>query len=400
MQEIWNNISTQTQTYGPRVLAAIIILVGFIVLAYIVRWLIAAAVNRTAFARKANETRKAGAKSLGASLSSAAFWIIILIGVVQALTQLQLTTVTDPLNAMLGQVFAYLPRILGAILVLFIFLIVASVVSQTARAVLVFADPVPQRMGLTKEPANISGITATVLGAIIIAIGAIAAIDALDIQAISGPATDMLQEIVAIIPNAIAALIILGIFLVIARFVTVLLKRVLPGTGLDAAVSRTGLFSGADSGLTASTAVATVAGFFIVLTGLIAALRALDMPALTAILNVVLDMAARIAFGAVIIFAGVFIARIVSSAMASAGSGVVDVAASVVKWAIIVLAAILGISRMGLDPEGGQFILDAARIVLIGAALAMAIAFGWGGRDWAARQLERLRASPAPPPRS
>ncbi len=399
MQEIWNNISTQTQTYGPRVLAAILILVGFIVLAYIVRWLIAAAVNRTAFARKAYETRKAGAKSLGASLSSAAFWIIILIGVVQALTQLELTTVTDPLNAMLGQVFAYLPRILGAILVLFIFLIVASVVSQTARAVLVFADPVPQRMGLTKEPANISGITATVLGAIIIAIGAIAAIDALDIQAISGPATDMLQEIVAIIPNAIAALIILGIFLVIARFVTVLLKRVLPGTGLDAAVSRTGLFSGADSGLTASTAVATVAGFFIVLTGLIAALRALDMPALTAILNVVLDMAARIAFGAVIIFAGVFIARLVSSAMASAGSGAVDVAASVVKWAIIVLAAILGISRMGLDPEGGQFILDAARIVLIGAALAMAIAFGWGGRDWAARQLERLRTPPAPPPR-
>ncbi|MCF6329687.1 MAG: hypothetical protein L3J02_07805, partial [Henriciella sp.] len=135
--------------------------------------------------------------------------------------------------------------------------------------------------------------------------------------------------------------------------------------------------------------------FFIVLLGLIQALKALKFDMLTDAMNVVLDMGASIAFGAFIIFAGVFLARIVSNAMSSAGGKATDTAAGIVKWIIIGLTMIMGISRMGLDPTGGTFVLDVAKLLAMGAAVgvagAIAIGFGWGGRDWFGKQLESWR---------
>ena len=87
------------------------------------------------------------------------------------------------------------------------------------------------------------------------------------------------------------------------------------------------------------------------------------------------------------------IARLVSGAMAATGSGISDTVASVVKWIIVGLAVILGISRMELDPTGGEFVLNVAEMLVMGLAVGIAIAvgigFGWGGRDWFGKQLEK-----------
>jgi hypothetical protein len=395
LQELWESFVAQAQAYGPKAIVAALILLGFIAVAYIARWIIAAAINRTSLAKKANAVPGRETRTLGASLGAAAFWVIILVGIVQALTQLELTEVTDPLNRMLGEIFGYLPQIVGAILIFLVFLILASVASQTARAVLTFVDPLPQRFKLASGPVNISGVASVIIGVIIIVVGAIAALEALRIYSISEPATEMLREIASVLPNLVAAIVILAIFGAFAQLIASMLRRVLPSSGLDAMVARIGLLKGGDDKLTASNIVASLAGFFIVLLGLIAAVQALDLQVLTEVLGVVLDIAARIAFGAIIIFAGVFVARLVSSAVASAG-GAGPVTAGVVNWLIIVLAIVLGLSRMGLDPEQGAFILDAARIVLLGAAVAAAIAFGWGGRHWAGRQLDRLKGPGEP----
>lgn len=399
MEETWNNIVAQFNAYGPRVFAALVILVGAILIAWVVRWLIATAIDRTGLGKKANETAGPGHKSLGSSLSSAAFWLIVLLGVIQALVQLQLTTITQPLNDMLRQIFNYVPHIIAAIFVFAIFAIVATVVKQASKAVLVFADPIPERMGLATGPVNISGVASTLLQAFLYTLGLIAAFDALNIQSISEPVNGLLSSIVDSIDNIILAALILTIFYFVAKFVSDLILRTLPSFGVDRAVAELGVLKGADSGLTASQVISRLAMFFIVLLGLIQALRALDFAVLTDAMDTVLGFAAQIVFGSLIIFAGVFVARLVTDAMKSAGSGASDTAADIVKWAIIILSVILGISRMGLDPTGGVFITQAALFLVGGAALGLAIAFGWGGKDWAAAQLERIRPSgdkPAP----
>jgi hypothetical protein len=250
LQELWESFVAQAQAYGPKAIVAALILLGFIAVAYIARWIIAAAINRTSLAKKANAVPGRETRTLGASLGAAAFWVIILVGIVQALTQLELTEVTDPLNRMLGEIFGYLPQIVGAILIFLVFLILASVASQTARAVLTFVDPLPQRFKLASGPVNISGVASVIIGVIIIVVGAIAALEALRIYSISEPATEMLREIASVLPNLVAAIVILAIFGAFAQLIASMLRRVLPSSGLDAMVARIGLLKGGDDKLT------------------------------------------------------------------------------------------------------------------------------------------------------
>lgn len=393
MEDIWNNIVRSAESYGPKLLGAALILIGFIIVAMIVRAIVARAIDATGLGKQANATAAPGEKTLGGNLGSAAYWVILLIGIIQALTRLEMTTIVDPLNGMLDTILGYLPNIIGAILIFGIFMIIAKVVRQAAKSVLVFADSMPAKFGMTDGDVNVSGITASIASGLIALIGGIAALKVLNIAAISEPTIALLDDIIGAIPNILIAGIILTIFVFIARFVSKLAQNTLPGFGIDEAVAELGVLKGADKGLTASGLIARAASFFIILLGLIQALKALQFDALTDALNVVLEMGAQIAFGAIIIFAGVFLARMITGLMASAGSGASDVAASLVKWVIIVLSVILGISRMGLDPTGGEFILNVATYLVIGAAAAGAIAFGWGGKDWAAAQLEKLRST-------
>lgn len=402
MEEFWNNIVAQAQDYGPKILFAVLILIGAYIIALLLKWAISAAVNKTGFGKGETDPDGKATKSLGDSLGIAAFWIVMLIGVIQALTRLELTQIVQPLNEMLSDVLNYLPNIFGAILIFIVFMIVANVVQRTAKAVFVFADPVPQRLGLSNGPVNISGVTATVLAAIVGILGAIAAFDVLAIDAISQPATEMLNEIIGAIPNILIAAILLTVFVIIGRFVHNLIMRTLPTFGVDSAVAELGILKGGDKGMTASSVIAKLALFFIVLLGLVQAMRALEFDVLTNATYTVLDLAASIVFGAIIIFAGVLIARIVSGAMKSAGEGVSDTVADIAKWAIIGLTTILGISRMELDPTGGEFVLNVAEMLVAGAAVGLAIAigigFGWGGRDWFGRQLQKWSRNDTTPP--
>ncbi len=384
----------QVEIFGPNILKAVIVFVAFWVVALIVKWLIGAAIDKTGMAKKANAaSKKPGGKTLGQNLAQAGYWIVLLIGLMQALAIGGATQISDALNGVIEPIMGYGDNVIGALLIFGIFMIVANVVKQALSSILIFADPMPERFNLASGPVNVSGITATVASAIIALIGAITAFDVLDIQAISVPANELLSDIMGMIPNILAAAIILAIFVFVARFIGDLIKRVLPGMGVDGAVAELGLLKGADSGMTASSIAARVSQFFIVLLGVIAALNALGIETLTNAMNVVLEMGVQIVFGALIIFAGVFIARLVTGAMAATGSGATDVAANVVKWIIIVLSVILGISRMGLDPTGGAFILDVAKYLVMGGSAALALAFGWGGKDWAAKQLENWRAT-------
>jgi len=390
MENMFNNLMTQAQAYGPKLITALVILAVAYVVGKIVQWALAAGIKKAGF-------DGAGPKdaSLGKSLGSAAFWVILLFGVIQALTKMEMHQVADPLNNMVEQIMFYLPKIFGAAIVFSIFMLVAKVVKNTAQSVLVFADPVPEKLGLTSGPANVSGISATVLSALTIIIGGITALGVLNIPAITEPTSAILTDVMAAVPNIFLAVIILGLFLMIAKFVSGLIRNTLPSTGIDKAISELGVLKGADKGLTATSIIAKLSTFFIVLMGLIQALKALKFDMLTDAMNVVLDMGASIAFGAFIIFAGVFLARIVSNAMSSAGGKATDTAAGIVKWIIIGLTMIMGISRMGLDPTGGTFVLDVAKLLAMGAAVgvagAIAIGFGWGGRDWFGKQLESWR---------
>jgi len=347
--------------------------------------------NKIPFFNKANASAPGG-QTVGASFGTAGFWIVILIGLVSALEQLGMTSVSNSIRSTLDQIFAYLPRIIAAAITFFVFTIVGRVAKQAATATMQAAqvDTMPQKFGMASNPIGISSILGTILFALIVIPGGIAALQVLNIEAITGPAVNMLNEVMEAIPNIAVAVIIIGLFAVIGRFVSDLLKKILPGTGIDNTVKSLGFLQGADTGVSASGIIARLAGVIIMLLGLIQGMKTLGFEPLTEALNVVLYMGSEILFGSVIIFAGILISGIVARAMAATGGDASDFAAKIVRAVIVVLSVILGVSRMGLDPTG-DFITNAAEIILVGTALAGGIAFGLGGKDWAAKQLEKWK---------
>ena len=84
--------------------------------------------------------------------------------------------------------------------------------------------------------------------------------------------------------------------------------------------------------------------------------------------------------GGAIIAAGFFIAMIVGKIL----SGTVS---TVVRWAIIIRFTAMGLQSMGV---ADSIIEMAFGALVIGGAAAAVLAFGLGGRDAAARQLEKL----------
>jgi mechanosensitive ion channel-like protein len=392
MQALQERLQASWEAFGPQVVGAIIIMVVAYILALVVRAVLGAAIDRIPFVANANK-KKAAEKSIGGSIGSAGFWIVILIGLVMALERLGMKSVSDSIRVTIDQIFAYLPQIIGAAITFFVFVIVARVARQAVTATLevAHADELPKKIGLAAGPVAITSMLGAVVFALIIIPGGVAALEVLDIDAITVPAVGMLNSVMSAIPDIAVAAIIIGIFALIAKFVTDLGKKILPNTGIDGAVAKLGLLEEADSGITASTIVAQIAGLIILLLGLIQGMKTLGFEPLTEALDIVLSIGSNILFGSVIILAGVLVSGVVAKAMTATGGAASDLVAKIARYIIVALSMILGVSRMGLDPSG-SFITDAALIILIGTALAGGIAFGLGGKDWAARQLDRWKS--------
>jgi len=138
----------------------------------------------------------------------------------------------------------------------------------------------------------------------------------------------------------------------------------------------------------------------IILAASIEAARQLGGDQIAIFLAQVTALGGKVIFGTLIIVVGIFLARIVSNLVGS-GTGEGGFAQTLVRYAIIALFTAIGLTFMGL---ADAIVMMAFGLILGSAAVATAIAFGLGGRDAAARVLDRWAdtgppARPAPPRR-
>ncbi len=407
----------QLMNWGPKVLIAILILIATWVIARAVKWVIQKAIDRTpALRRHMTGTPE---ETVGHQLGTIAKLIIWLVGILAALQFLGFAQILAPINELVTEIFAFLPRLIGAGLIFFVGLIVARIVRQLVETVLVAAnvDGLLARIGIGSSegtmrtspdavpPGTAPGSTrasiAKALGilayaAIIIPI-AIAAVNVLGIEAISGPATQMLTEIGNAIPRILAAALWIGIAFIAAKFLKTIIEAILPPTGFDDAVRSTGVLP---ASAFPSRIIANIAMIAIILAASIEAAKQLGGGTIAIFLAQVTELGGKVIFGTLIIVVGIFLARIVANLVGS-GTGEGGFAQTIVRYAIIALFTAIGLTFMGLADAIVQM---AFGLILGSAAIACAIAFGLGGRDAAARVLDRWAdvgppARPAPPKR-
>lgn len=362
--------------------SALLILVITWLLARAAKWAFAKLVDTVEIFRRSTAT----GQSLGGSLGKIVSLLIWLFGLLAILQVLDLGGVMTPVQTLLNNVMAFIPKLIGAGLIFFIGAMVARIVRDIVVTSLqtVSFDKWVNRGGAETLTGNsqISKTIGVIVYVLIIVPVAILALDALGLESVSEPASNMLALILHAIPRIVGAALLLGIGYLVARFAVQILKEILPGLGADRAFGATELLP---EGATVTGVVSRIAQIAIILFFAIAATRLLNFPELTVILDRVLDLGARVVFGATVIIAGFLIARLLARLIGGAGETVL--AASIVKWAAIILFTFMGLQFMGV---GEDIVRLAFGALVIGGAVAGALAFGLGGRDWASRQLERL----------
>ena len=346
-----------------------------------------------------------------------------MLGLVAILQLLGLSQVLTPIQGMVDGVLGFLPNLIGAGIVFFVGALLAKVVRQlvhTALAAMPFdrwlksagskasslpgapatspAGPPPPPPGQPAAPhpgqpqpphgyggsaapqgsgASIPKTVATVVYALIMIVVSIAALQILGIQSVSRPAEQMLQSIFGAVPVIIAAGLMLALGVFIARFVGDIVEQVLDGVGLDRQIAELDVLP-ADTKVVP--VVAKIAQIAIVLFFAVMAAQLLDFPQITAFLSEVLGLGGKVIFGAAIIAAGLFIANLLAKLLTGVG-------ATIVKYATIVLFVAMGLKYMGIADSIIELGFGA---LVVGGAAAAALAFGLGGRDAAARTLDRL----------
>jgi hypothetical protein len=357
---------------------AVIILVITWALAKAAKWAFAKLVDRIGFLQRETGTGESVGVSMG-KIVSLIIWLFGLLGVLQVL---ELNAVAGPINNLLSNIMDFLPNLSGAGILAYVGFLIAGIVRDlvvtTAQTLNVDRFANMASKGEVEEVTGSTAISKTlgIIAYVFIAIPvAIGALGVLNIASISGPATDMLDMVMAAITRIIAAAVLLGLGYVISKFVVGILSELLEGLGVDRSLGATGLLG---EGASASGIIARVVQIAIILFFAIAATRMLGFPELTAILNEVLELGSRVVFGAVVIGAGFLIANMLAKLIEGTPG-------AIVRWATIIIFTFMGISYTGV----GDIITETAfSALVIGAAMAGALAFGLGGREWAARKLE------------
>ncbi|CAN7421189.1 mechanosensitive ion channel [Phenylobacterium sp. LjRoot219] len=391
--------------WGPRILGAILVLIVAHFVAKAAQWGLAKLVDRLPGAN--HEQPADPKKSTGYQLGQLGYWLVLLLGVIGALTLLGMTSVVTPLNALLTNVLAYVPNIVGAALIFFVGLVVATLARRVVETALNVAhvDRVLERTGMSQVTgaSRLARAVGTLVFVLILIPVAIAALQQLNIRAISDPAVAMLTIIMNAIPRVVAAAIVLGIAFVIARWVSGILEQVLPSLGVDRALEAIGAgepppatlaeaqLSGDGGGVRArrlvpSKVIAQLAFIAIMLFSAVEAARLLAFGAIAVMLAQILELAGQVLFGGVIILAGVLLANFLAGLARRSTGGQEGIASNLVRWSTIALASAMGLRFMGIADE---IVIIAFALVLGAAAVAAALAFGIGGRETARRLLEQ-----------
>jgi hypothetical protein len=410
---------------GALVLLAIAWLVATVLRAIVVRVLNASGLTRR-LAQEAEVRPQQGTATISQTIGNVVYWLVFLFFLPAILSTLNMQGLLMPVQGLVNEILAFLPNLLGAALILVIGFLVARIVRQIITNLLagVGVDNFGARVGLTNAMGQLqlSQVLGTVVYVLILVPVVVAALNALNIPAVSQPAANMLNSLLNALPSIFGALLLLAIAYFVARLVGTFVAGILANLGFDSLFRWFGLYvdprkptppppslnaesaapgtSGemAASGASPSEAgggrmtPSALVGYLVTIAiMLFAAMEAADLlgfGALTLLISRFAVAAGQVLVGLLIFAIGLYFSYLADRVIRSSGAAQSNVLATAARVAIIVFAAALALREMGI----AESIVNLAFGLLLGAiAVAVALAFGLGGREAAARQIERWR---------
>jgi hypothetical protein len=381
----------QVFEYAPRLIAAGVVLFVAWIVARAARFIIAKTLTVARLDRRL--TREAGVEGdadlpLTKTISEATYWLVFLVFLPAILDALAVPGLLAPVQSVVQQILGFLPNLFGAAVILAIGWFVARVVQRVVANLLAAAgaDRLSERVGLTrfmadKKLSDVLGLLVYVLILVPVIVGSL---NALQIEAVTKPASEMLNTILASLPGIFAAVLVVGVAYVVGRVVSGLAVTVLNSVGFDKLPARLGIAAEtSEGGRTPSEIAGVVILVAIVLFATMQALPMLGFDLLAGMMSDFLAFASHVLVGLVIFGFGLYFAKLVADLIRDSAIANASLLANVARTAILVLAVAMGVQQMGLAAEVVNL---AFGITLAAVGVAAAVAFGIGGRD-AAKKL-------------
>ncbi len=375
--------------YVPQLVSAgVLVLIAFII-ATLLRAAISGVLSKTPLDKQLGDGD--AKKSLSYSIASTVYWLVFLLFLPMVLEALSLDGLLQPVQTMLDNLLGFLPNLFGAAVILFLGWLAAKIVRQVVTNLLAATglDRLGERVGVgsTSGKQTLSGLIGVVVYAFILIPVAISALNALQLEAVSAPASQMLSTILSAIPAVFTAALILGVAYMVGRFASGLVAELLARAGFNNLPAKLGLGWKPQEG---QRSPSDMAGYLVLITTLffaaMEAARQLGFEALAQILVQFVEFAGHIFLGLIIFVIGLWVANVAANMIQSSDRKEKRLLATLARVSILLLVSAMALRQMGLADE---IINMAFGLLLAAVALASGLAFGLGSREVAGRTVER-----------
>lgn len=218
------------------------------------------------------------------------------------------------------------------------------------------------------------------------------------------PLQMVLRQVIEFVPRLALAMLVLVAGWLFAKAVRFAVERGLRAINFNVLAERAGMDGflkqgGIDTDTTGIFGVLVY--WLVILATLVIAFNGLGLTYITDLLGKVVLFVPRIIVALLILVFGAYFARFIGGTIIAycrnVGVRDGDLLGNVAQYALIVFVVLIALDQMHV---GGDIIRQSFLILLAGVVFALALAFGIGGKDWAAGLLERWwpRQGPKDPP--
>ena len=245
MQNMMVQVSNLVGSYVPNLLGALgVLLIGWLV-ALVLAAIVRGALRRTSIDNRIAEWlfgREAAEQlSVERAAGRVVFYIMMLFVLVAFFQALQLTVMTEPLNALLRQLTEFAPRILGAALILLVAVVVAAIVRKIASKAIAMTKLDERVSESEPSAAPLSKSIGDGLYWLVLLLFLPGVLGALQLEGMMVPLRNLTDGLLGFLPNLLAAALILVVGWFMATLIRRIVTNLLAAVGVDGFAERVGI---------------------------------------------------------------------------------------------------------------------------------------------------------------
>ena len=213
------------------------------------------------------------------------------------------------------------------------------------------------------------------------------------IEVMLEPLRVFLAQVADFLPRLALALVVLIAGWLVAKAVRFAIARGLRKVNFHVVTERAGIDGFLHDGgirMDATDILALLVYWIVILTALLIGFNLLGLTYITDLLQRVLLFVPKVLVALLILVFGAYFARFVGGAVMAYFRNVhlqdAELMGNLARYAILAFVVLIALDQMNI---GGDIVRQTFLIVLAGVVFALALAFGLGGREWAAEFLER-----------